>query len=102
MFGQDPGAAFLTLPAQPDMRLAVDEPGRMLDTASPSTRYRARAAQRCGFSVCRTTDEDSFQHFYWRCYRPFVEARHGDAAVVHLPGILRRRLRRGAITWAAS
>jgi len=83
------------------MRLAVDEPERMLAMASALIRRQVRAAQRCGFSIRQSTDEDSFQRFYWRFYRPFVEARHGDAAVVYPPGILRRRLRRGAITWAS-
>jgi hypothetical protein len=69
--------------------------------ASPTIRRHVRMAERQGFELTRTTDEASFQRFYWEFYRPFVEARHGAGTILHPPSILRRRLRRGGITWAS-
>ena len=101
VFASGTDAGFLTLPAQPEMRLPVAEPDLVLAAASPTIRRHIRRALRLGLKITRTTDEASFRHFYWQCYRPFVEARHGAGAVLHPPATLRRRLRRGAITWAS-
>jgi hypothetical protein len=101
LFAREAGSTFLTLPAQPDMRLPVDQPERLLAAASSTIRRQVRLAERYGFRIERTTDEASFRHFYFQCYQPFVEARHGAGTVLQPPATLRRRLRRGAITWAS-
>ncbi|MGD9508967.1 MAG: hypothetical protein AB7I59_19655 [Geminicoccaceae bacterium] len=101
LFAREADGSFLTLPAQPDMRLPADAPDRVLAMATPTIRRFVRMAERHGFELARTTDEASFQRFYWEFYRPFVEARHGAGTVLHPPSILRRRLRRGALTWAS-
>ena len=101
VFAGDPKRSFITMPEQPDMRLPVGSREAMFARATPTMRREIRLSERHGFKMVRTTDDASFERFYWDYHVPFIRARHGDGAVVHTAGTLRRRLRRGGLTWAA-
>ena len=89
------------MPEQPDMRLPVGSREALFAGATTTIRREIRLSDRQGFTIVRTTDDASFERFYRDYHIPFVQMRHGDGAVVHTAATLRRRLRRGGLTWAA-
>jgi hypothetical protein len=90
---------FLRLPEMPDLRLRVDKPEAMLAAANRTTRDAVRQCDEAGYRVRLAYDPQRFALFYHDYYLPFVRQRHGREAVVHSPQVVRRRLRRGGISW---
>ena len=95
--GEDAG--FLRLPDMPDLRLRVGPVEAMLAAANRKTRGMVRQCDLAGYRVRMAGCLDQFDLFYDMYYLPFVRRRHGRGAIVHPREILRRRLRRGGISW---
>ena len=97
--GQAAQAGLLTMPDLPEMRLAVGTAQSALAAASSETRRIARRCDDEGFGLHLTEGGDRFEEFYHGYYLPFVRNRHGIGLVASAAPALRRRLRRGGITW---
>lgn len=93
-------AGLLTMPDLPEMRLAIGTVETTLAGASSENRRIARRCEEAGFRLHVTAGGDRFDEFYRRYHLPFVRDRHGTDLVASAAPALRRRLRRGGITWA--
>jgi hypothetical protein len=90
----------LTLPHLPELRLAVGPVESMLAAANQETRRRVRRCDDQGYRLEVSAGSERFDEFYHNYHLPFVRKRHGVDSVEHPPEMLRRRLRRGGISWA--
>ncbi|MGD9508968.1 MAG: hypothetical protein AB7I59_19650 [Geminicoccaceae bacterium] len=93
-------AGLLTMPDLPEIRLAVGTVESTLAAASSEIRRIARRCDEEGFRLHLTAGSDRFEEFYRDYHLPFVRHRHGADLVASAAPALRRRLRRGGITWA--
>jgi hypothetical protein len=92
-------AGLLVVPDLPEMRLAI---GTVESTMAAATSNIRRIARRCieeGYHQRLTDGSDRFDEFYRNYHLPFVRGVHGTGVVEHSAPVLRRRLRRGGISW---
>lgn len=93
-------AGLLVMPDLPEMRLAIGTVESALAAATSEIRRIARRSDDEGFHLRLTAGSDRFEEFYYDYHLPFVRDRHGTDLVASGASALRRRLRRGGITWA--
>jgi hypothetical protein len=77
-----------------------DTPDVMVDKLHGSAREdlkrNIRRMTERGYSYDVTTDQQWFDLFYYRMYKPYAESRHGDLARIHKYETIRKDFRRGA------
>src|SRR3954447_8930749 len=100
VFARDAAAAgLLEVPHVPELRLPVGPVEAMLAAANKSTRYMVRRCDEEGYRLEVSAGNGRFDEFYHGFYLPFMRQRHGINTVEHEPRAMRRRLRRGGISW---
>jgi hypothetical protein len=100
LFARNAAAAgLLTLPHMPDLMLPGGSAEAMLARANKSIRRTVRRCDDEGYCQEISAGSSRFDEFYLDYHLPFVRMRHGADVVEHSPEVLRRRLRRGGISW---
>jgi hypothetical protein len=100
VFARDAAAAgLLALPHVPELRLPVGPAEAMLAAANQATRRKVRRCDDEGYRLEVSAGNGRFGEFYHDFHLPFVRQRHGANTVEHEPQAVRRRLRRGGISW---
>jgi hypothetical protein len=92
-------AGLLALPHLPELRLRGGPADAMLAAANKETRRMVRRCDDLGYRLRLDAADGRFDVFYHGWHLPFVRQRHGTDSVEHPPEVLRRRLRRGGISW---
>jgi hypothetical protein len=99
-FARDATATgLLALPHVPVLRLSVGPVETMLAGANKETRRMVRRCDEEGYRLEVSAGNGRFDEFYHDFHLPFVRRRHGIDTVEHEPRAMRRRLRRGGISW---
>ncbi|MFL5332276.1 MAG: hypothetical protein ACJ8H8_03650, partial [Geminicoccaceae bacterium] len=100
VFARDAAAAgLLAVPHVPELRLPVGTAESMLAGTNQSIRRMVRRCDEEGYRLEISAGNGRFAEFYHDFHQPFVRQRHGINTVEHEPQAMRRRLRRGGISW---